>query len=178
MVWSGDFFVLLIPNFNNYIMKNRLFGLLLLLLLSACGLESPYSLPEKLPVNPELSGVWQEKQDGKSMLIITPKNKTRYNLEVILDKTKKDGKNSQSEFFETQIGNYKIVNLIDQDKDGKQKNLFCTYTLEPDILVFRLVNEPQDSIQLDSPEMLLQYFKNHIDDAGFFDEPVTMIRQK
>jgi len=149
----------------------------IVLLFMGCGLESKYGLPEELPTNPDLVGVWKDVDNGKGMILITKKSKTRYTLEVVFDLNKND-ENFKFEAYDVKIGNQIILNLLQKDNNGQNINMFYTYNVKRDTLTFKEVVDNTSEIDKESASALLNYFKNNIDKKDFFGESIRMVRLK
>lgn len=146
-------------------------GILILLLVTNCTLESKFSLPNDEKINHELIGEWHNTKDNEEKLSITKNGEKTYKL-VLKDNKKIDTLISYSKT----IQGFEIMN-IKVEFDNKVTNLFYGFKVERDTLIFSEVNSTLTDKEFESQTELLNFFKENINREDFFTVKTELVRK-
>lgn len=150
--------------------KNRIIGLLILLVIISCALESKFGLPNDEKIKPELIGEWYHKKNSDERIIIQKNGEKTYRL-LIIEKEKVEELISYSKT----IKGYNIMNVKIEFEDTIT-NVFYGFNLKDSTLTFSRVNDKLKDGEFKSESELLEFFEENIHKEGFFIKQVELKR--
>lgn len=151
-------------------MKKKIIGILILLVLMSCALESKFGLPNDEKIDKNLIGVWGAMDNTKDSLEI--KNKGDFRFEIIIS-----GEKEVIQGYTKKIKGFTIMNLIVDDEKGEKLNTFYGVRIKNDILEFSEVSDKLRKTDFNSQKELIRFFEKNISRTDFFINPERLIRK-
>ena len=144
------------------------------LLICGCVYDAPLVEDAVVPVNPALTGLWQEipaegkPEDPDERLVILPFSKTEYVAVVSPD----DG-GLYFRAYPVHLGGMELIQLewLGVDKEEDEPYHVCRYSLKDEILTVEVLNEDVISSDLEDAAALREALLENCRNPDLFEEP-------
>lgn len=150
----------------------RIIGLVIVLLMVSCALESKFGLPNDEKINPGLIGEWANVKNSDEKLTIAKKGEKTYGIAV-----KENERTDVLTSYSKTIKGFSIM-TVKTEYDGTVTNIFYGFKLSGDTLTFFEVNDNLRQKDFKSEADLLRFFQENIAKPEFFVNPTTLKRTK
>lgn len=155
---------------KHYENEKKITGILILLVLMSCALESKFGLPNDEKIDKNLIGVWGVMNNTKDSLEI--KNKGDFRFEIVIS-----GEKEVIQGYTKKIKGFTILNLIVDDEKGGKLNMFYGVRIKNDTLEFSEVTDKLRKTDFNSQKELIRFFERNISRTDFFINPERLIRK-
>ena len=149
--------------------KKRITGILILLIMVSCALESQFALPNDEKINTELLGEWVSIENSDDRINIIQNGAKSYRLQII-EKTRID---EELIGFSKTINGFSIMNLKTESNDTI-KNVFYGFNIKGNTLTFSEVNDKLHEKEFESASELLEFFEENVAKENFFINPLNL----
>ena len=152
--------------------KKRITGILILLIMVSCALESQFALPNDEKIKTELLGEWISVENSDDRINIIKNSEESYRLQII-ENTRID---EELIGFSKTINGFSIMNLK-TESNGIITNVFYGFNIKGNTLTFSEVNDKLHEKEFKSASDLLKFFEENVSKEDFFINHLDLKRK-